>query len=49
MANELSCSKCKRFVKSEMVFVEEDGKTIVCKKCKDGETEPKKVPAKALA
>ena len=31
--DELSCSRCKRFVKSEKVFVEADGKTLVCEKC----------------
>jgi len=31
--DELSCSRCKRFVKNEKVLVEADGKTIVCEKC----------------
>jgi len=31
--DELSCSRCKRFVKNEKVLVEADGKTLVCEKC----------------
>ena len=31
--DELSCSRCKRFVKNEKVLIEADGKTIVCEKC----------------
>ena len=31
--DELSCSRCKRFVKNEKVKVEADGKTLVCEKC----------------
>jgi len=43
--NELTCARCKKFVKNEKVKVEADGKTIVCMACLEKPIKPDDKPA----